>query len=330
MITKVARGARAGGLLAYLFGPGKHNEHTDQHVVACWDGDVAGRQPAVADGGDFDVRSLSDALNVDLKHLGVCGRKDTIWHTVVALHPKDGSLDDWKWAQVAQEMVEAAGLEDDKRGAVRWVAVRHGLSTGGDDHIHIVAALAGVDELGRTKLRTFVGGRGAKSDFAMLRQVANECESRWGLTRTGTASGAGHKLPTRAERERAARAGKSATTREALAAAVRSAVLRVGSAEELVAELAGEGIVAAFTRPSERRAGTYLGVTFHNPDYVNAAGDPVRFSGGKLGKDLSAPALQHRWDTAAKGAGGSSASGGVESFAAAMQAAIDSAPSSDA
>jgi hypothetical protein len=34
MIAKVTRGARMSGLMTYLVGPGKSNEHTEQHLVA--------------------------------------------------------------------------------------------------------------------------------------------------------------------------------------------------------------------------------------------------------------------------------------------------------
>ncbi len=31
-----ARGTNVGGLLRYLFGPGRREEHTDPHIVAAW------------------------------------------------------------------------------------------------------------------------------------------------------------------------------------------------------------------------------------------------------------------------------------------------------
>ena len=37
MITKVGRGSRMRGLVTYLFGPGKSDEHTNQRVVAAYD-----------------------------------------------------------------------------------------------------------------------------------------------------------------------------------------------------------------------------------------------------------------------------------------------------
>ena len=38
MIAKISRGWRPGGLLMYLLGPGRFNEHRNPHVLASWDG----------------------------------------------------------------------------------------------------------------------------------------------------------------------------------------------------------------------------------------------------------------------------------------------------
>ncbi len=37
MIGRVYRGGDVGGLLRYLYGPGRHNEHENPHLVAAWD-----------------------------------------------------------------------------------------------------------------------------------------------------------------------------------------------------------------------------------------------------------------------------------------------------
>ncbi len=46
MITKVVHGWRVGGLVAYLMGPGRAEEHRSPRVIASWDGRDAGWQPA--------------------------------------------------------------------------------------------------------------------------------------------------------------------------------------------------------------------------------------------------------------------------------------------
>lgn len=50
MIGRVYRGGDSRGLLRYLYGPGHSNDHSDQHLVASWDGDPAGLEPAVGRG----------------------------------------------------------------------------------------------------------------------------------------------------------------------------------------------------------------------------------------------------------------------------------------
>jgi len=38
VIGRVYRGSKVSGLVRYLYGPGRHNEHVDQRLVACWSG----------------------------------------------------------------------------------------------------------------------------------------------------------------------------------------------------------------------------------------------------------------------------------------------------
>ena len=142
MIGKVQRGADCGGLVAYLFGPGRHNEHTDQHVVAHWTG-LPGEVVAVGADGQPDLAPLVADLKADLRAAGLLGAEGSVWHCSVAIPATDGTLHDAQWREVAEAIAEAVGLEDEFAGAVRWVAVRHGLSAAGNDHIHLVATLAG-------------------------------------------------------------------------------------------------------------------------------------------------------------------------------------------
>lgn len=318
MIGKVQIGADPGGLVAYLFGPGKHNEHTDQHVLAHWTG-LPGEVVAVGADGAPDLGPLVADLKTDLRAAGRLGAQGSVWHCSVAIPAGDGLLSDGQWREVAEAIAEAVGLEDPQAGAVRWVAVRHGLSSGGNDHIHIVAAMAGRTEHGDPVPRTFV------YDYRRVREVCNHFEAQWRLTATGAGTGAAHHEPNRAETEIAARRGLGTEQRVHLERAVRSAAVASGGPGEFTARLAAEGITVTFSRESEQRAGTYLGVTFHTEDYTDAAGAPVAFSGRTLARDLSAPALQARWDarTAAMPAGpaGDAMRGLVDALAAAAYGA---------
>ena len=70
MIAKVLRGRRVGGLLRYLYGRGRANEHVEPHLVAGWD-DPADLEPAVDVQGRHDVRRLAALLEQPLAAAGV-------------------------------------------------------------------------------------------------------------------------------------------------------------------------------------------------------------------------------------------------------------------
>ena len=318
MIAKIKRGRDVGGLIGYLFGPGRHNEHTDPHVVAHWSGLPGQTVPVSPDGGP-DLGPLVGDLKTDLRAAGLLGDADTVWHCSVATPAGDGLLSDAQWREVAETIADAAGLEDDQLGAVRWVAVRHGLSEAGNDHIHIAAALAGQTRWGQLLDRTYLD-----RDFVKVRAACNSFEQAWRLTATGAGTGAAHHAPTRAESEIAARRGMRTEQRVRLERAVRSAAISSVGPVEFAARLAGEGITVTYSRASEQRPGTWLGVTFHTADYTDAAGVPVAFSGRTLARDLSAPALQARWDARAAatppGPVGTAMAGLVDALAAAGKA----------
>jgi hypothetical protein len=63
VIGKVLRGTNAGGLLRYLYGPGRANEHTDPHLVAGFY-DPAELEPARGLGGSPNLRRLAGLLKI--------------------------------------------------------------------------------------------------------------------------------------------------------------------------------------------------------------------------------------------------------------------------
>lgn len=322
MIGKVLHGADPGGLVGYLFGPGRHNEHTDAHVVAHWTG-LPGEVVAVGPDGSPVLGPLIEDLKADLRAAGRLGAEGSVWHCSVAIPAGDGRLGDEQWREVAEAMAEAVGMEDTGAGAVRWVAVRHGLSVAGNDHIHIVAAMAGRAESGDAVPRSF------PNDFKRVREVCNRFEKQWGLTVTGTGTRAAHQAPSRAETEIAARRGLRTEQRARLERAVRSAAVASGGPAQFTARLAAEGITVTFSRESEQRPGTYLGVTFHTDDYTDAAGTPVAFSGRTLARDLSAPALQARWDARALATPSGATGDAMSRLVDAMSAVADGADGAD-
>ncbi len=103
-------GSRTIGLLAYLYGPGKHEEHTDPdpHLVASFDGmsPDPGRDP------NATLKDLQQLLDQPVMALAKHARPAKhVWHTSVRADPKDRTLSDEEWADIARRIVAATGID---------------------------------------------------------------------------------------------------------------------------------------------------------------------------------------------------------------------------
>jgi relaxase-like protein len=282
MIGKISapRGERVGPLIYYLYGPGRHEEHTDPHIVAGWWHPAELEPPLRADGGR-DFRRLIGLLNQPHAAMGSWAMQRPVWHCSMRAAPGDRMLSDDEWAQVAHDVMNRTGLspyghEDD---AVRWIAVRHG-----DDHIHIVAMLARQD--GR-RPRT-------SNDRYRVREACRAAEERYGLRRTAPGDRTAAPPPSRAESEKAIRNGRSEPPRITLRREVSRAAAAASSEEEFFARLRDSGILVR-TRNSARNPGEVTGYAVALAGDATASGKPVWFGGGKLAADLTLPKLRHRW-----------------------------------
>jgi hypothetical protein len=179
-----ARGRHAVGLVRYLFGPGSSREHTDQRVIA------ADPVLGVADGTRLDhVRDAARiyALGRDLDShrilLGAEPASGWVRHCAISLPPEEaGRLNDGQWADLARTAVGRLGFEagpgtspvagsdrgrDAGRAPCRWIAVHHGLSVGGNDHIHLMVNLVREDgTLARRRRRPRGRSRAVAADAA--------------------------------------------------------------------------------------------------------------------------------------------------------------------
>lgn len=283
MIARVHdRGTRVGGLLHYLFGPGKCREHVNPHLVASWLGTEAlpGLEPAVGADGKRDVRRLTELLEQPVRAARNPPRL-TVWHCSLSAAREDRYLTDDQWAHIAGEVMAAVGLAPHGDGrAVRWIAVRHA-----DNHIHLVATLVRQD--GRTAW--------AWKDKLKTRAACRDIEERYGLRRTAPADRTAARRPGMAELTKAQRQGRARTARDELRQRVRTAVAGSTSEDELFARLRDAGVLVKF-RQGTVNPGQRTGYRVALPDYTAANGEPVWYSGGTLATDLSLPRLRKRWD----------------------------------
>jgi hypothetical protein len=282
MIGKISapRGERVEPLVRYLYGPGRHEEHTDPHIVAGW-WHPAELEPPLREDGRRDFRRLFGLLNQPHAAMGSWAMARPVWHCAVRAAPGDRMLSDDEWAQVAHDVMDRTGLspygqEDD---AVRWIAVRHG-----DDHVHIVAMLARQDGR-RPRL---------SNDRYRVREACLAAEERYGLRRTAPGDRTAAPPPSRAESEKATRNGRDEAPRVTLRRRVSCAAAAAGTEEEFFGQLRRSGVLVRI-RQSARDPGQATGYAVALPGDATASGNPVWFGGGKLAADLTLPKLRQRW-----------------------------------
>jgi hypothetical protein len=286
MIPVARHGWDPDGLIRYLMGPGRAEEHRRPRVIASWDGLDTEWQPATTGPGEWDLElgRLCRAMRAPAIAAGLpthddgSTKKGYVWHLSARLAEADRVLSDAEWAQAARELVAGANVATvDDPGGARWIAIRHA-----DDHIHVAAVLVRQDTCRRFW---------PSHDWVGLRRVAQDLERRWGLTRTAAADGTAAKSPVRSELAKAHDQGREPARLE-LARAVRVAVLAGDGPSEFAAALQAAGYLVELRRAP---SGDVIGYKVARADDVTAAGNPVWFSGSKLAPDLSMPRLQQRW-----------------------------------
>ncbi|WP_236241518.1 relaxase/mobilization nuclease domain-containing protein [Streptomyces sp. CC228A] len=275
MVPDISTGSRTYGLLSYLYGPGRRDEHTDPHLVAAWMPELApdpGRDPAAT------LKQLTDRLDLPVLALPKDRRPaQHVWHCPVRTAPGDRHLTDAEWAEVARRIVHATGIAeegDDK--ACRWIAVRHA-----EDHIHIVATLKRED--GRSPRR--------HQDGIRAQAECRKIEKEWGLQILNEGDRTAAQRPTSAERAKAERTGRTEPPRETLREHVRQALAGAADEDEFFRRLTEAGL-----RLEKRVApsGDILGYKVALPGDRNRDGEPIWFPGSRLAPDLSLPRIRQR------------------------------------
>ncbi|ADD40039.1 relaxase/mobilization nuclease domain-containing protein [Stackebrandtia nassauensis] len=291
MIGKVAkRSRRVRGLLHYLFGPGDANEHTDPRVVAGY-APAASLQPSGNLASGFDVAGLARRLEAAERSLPEGrGPVRNVWHCALSLPPGE-RLNHETWGRLAERFADEMGLtETPDRPGCRWVAVHHGDSAGGNDHIHVVAILVCDGDPPRPEW--------LRRDYPRVQRACARLEAEFGLIQAtpGRESGRGRPAASRAEYRRAARTGKP-LDRDVLRREVRAAAAGANTELEFAARLHAAGLRVRTRSNSE---GLVVGYAVALPPAES--GQPRWLSGSKLEADLGLPQLRSRWPESAPAA----------------------------
>ncbi|WP_217569307.1 relaxase/mobilization nuclease domain-containing protein [Streptomyces sp. GbtcB7] len=279
MIAKITGGQNTADLIRYLYDT-KKKGHSDPHLVASWDGFAP--NPGRADDFDATKSALVADLDLHVKQAERLGRapEKHVWHCSIRAAETDRHLSDEEWGDIARRVVAATGIAPDgDPDGCRWVAVRHA-----SDHIHIAA----------TKVRADLRAARHWNDYLTADRELAAIEKEYGLFQIVRGDRTAAKRPTRAEQEKAKRAGQARTARERLRTTVRTAVAAATSTEEFVRLLEhADGVLVDVKHfPS----GDVRGYTVALEGDVNGKQEPVWYSGSELSPDLSLPKIRKRLD----------------------------------
>ena len=124
MMPNITRGARMSGLMVYLAGPGRSDEHSEPHLVAgdaaimAWHDDAElDSKTAQQIGWELDhprrafgTRVTTAVKDEDGHNVGV---KDAhVWHCSLSLRADEPELTDERWAHICEEFVAGMGFAD--------------------------------------------------------------------------------------------------------------------------------------------------------------------------------------------------------------------------
>jgi len=292
MIAKATRGSDMGRLVRYLLGEQAGAEAANAHVAPRV---IAAEETVIVAVGRTLTRAEETDLTAQLKIssdlYGTQIGGGHVYHVSLATKAgTDRDLTDPEWAQIAAETVRQLGFVGPEAAApCAWVAVRHGHSAQGNDHMHLAVNL--VRE----------GGQAASihRDRVKLSGLCADMERRFGLLVVeGRANKTGMSGLTRAEIHKTKRVGRYEPERTEVARTVRAVALASRSEDEFVRRARRAGLVLAPFH--DQRSGQVTGYSAGcRPAGGN--GQPVYFAGGRLGRDLTLPALRRGWGHPAGG-----------------------------
>ncbi|MCW2763448.1 MAG: relaxase/mobilization nuclease [Marmoricola sp.] len=269
------------GLMIYLAGPGRANEHEEPHLVAgdsalmAWhDDNDLNRDAALDIANALDRAQQFFETEVDGGH---------VFHCSLSLSAEEGQLSDERWAAVANDFMKDMDFtEDGGKAPARWVAVRHGLSKNGNDHIHIVASMVRDDG---TKWNSW------KSKYKS-QQAARALEKKYGLNELAAVRAERGFTP--AEQAKAVRQGLPEVERHSLARKVRTCAAASRDEAEFVRRARQEGVLV---RPRYAAGRTDVVTGYSVAERPRKGERAVWFGGNSLGRDLALPKLRTGWES---------------------------------
>jgi len=288
-------GSRVRGLVEYLFGPGRSDEHTDPHVIAAHTTLLLDDRALTP----LARKMLATELDDTRVLLAPEVKEKFVFHASISLAPEDGPVSEETWQDIATSVAEHLGFGEDTPGArVRWMAVHHGLSRNGNDHIHLVANL--ISEDGRQ--HNFV-----RPPWVMLSEVRKQLEIKHSLRLVGHDKGTGLGAYSQTEARRADEQRQSTAADKGVSVAsvqaaepetvrlerwVRAAASAAVDESDFLHHLQDEG-VAVRPRFATGDRSRVVGMSVALP-----TGDGqtlIWHGGGRLAKDLTLPAIRKQW-----------------------------------
>lgn len=207
-----------------------------------------------------------------------------VWHCSLSLRAEEGQLSDEKWGAIVQDFTDRMGFTDTSgKAACRWVAVRHGKSANGNDHVHIAVSLVREDG---TKASTH-------NDFSKAQSVCRELEREYELEQLERRSvGLGERGVKPAELQRQGRTSSVEVDAHRMERTVRAAATASVDEGEFVRRLRRGGVLI---RP-RYAAGRDDVVAGYSVAIRPPAGErPIWYGGGRLAHDLTLPRLREGW-----------------------------------
>lgn len=302
MMPNIVDGGDMGGLMRYLVGPGRANEHTEPHLVA-------GSRTIMKRWGDWSELSTAQAGEIaryldsfmnetDRTSRGPIRKFDPaagrtrvtdyganhVWHCSLSLSPDEGPLSEEKWAAIARDFMDQMEFTSAcGKSECRWVAIHHGASKNGGDHIHIAANIIREDG---TKWNNW-------NDQPRSQRACNALEHKYGLRIVeGREHARSSKCDSAQALNAARRAGKHVTDRAALESRLRAASKASTSEVDFIARARNLGVRL---RPRFAKGHTDVIVGYSAALHTKPGVKTQWYAGGSIARDLTLRALRDRW-----------------------------------